>query len=131
MSLYSTQSTKILVIGGTGAQGQRVVRGMSRLRFSIFSPGNLLPDLVKDGKYLVTILTRSIETPSAKALQDLGNVVLVEGSYQVEEDVRKALKDQNGVYLNMDSFTMTESAEYYWSFRMYVLALTAFGRSSL
>ncbi|KAJ7574399.1 hypothetical protein C8J56DRAFT_1172926 [Mycena floridula] len=102
----SSEPRKILVIGGTGAQGQRVVA-----------------DLVRDGKYICTVLTRDIDNPIAKSLEALGNVVLLKGSYDKEDDLRKALKGHYGVFANHDSFSMTEAAEYFWTFRLYDIAV--------
>ncbi|KAJ7574394.1 hypothetical protein C8J56DRAFT_902350 [Mycena floridula] len=102
----SSEPRKILVIGGTGAQGQRVVA-----------------DLVRDGKYICTVLTRDIDNPIAKSLEALGNVVLLKGSYDKEDDLRTALKGHYGVYSNHNSFSMTEAAEYFWTFRLYDIAV--------
>ncbi|KAJ7574425.1 hypothetical protein C8J56DRAFT_1172944 [Mycena floridula] len=108
--MSSTQITseprKILVIGGTGAQGQRVVA-----------------ELVRDGKYICTVLTRDVDSSTAKSLEALGNVVLFKGSYEKEDDLRNALKGHYGVYANHNSFSMTESAEYFWTFRLYDIAV--------
>ncbi|KAJ6629685.1 hypothetical protein B0H10DRAFT_1293594 [Mycena sp. CBHHK59/15] len=102
----ASQPSKILVLGGTGAQGKNVVR-----------------ELVRDGRYAVTVLTRDIESASARELKELGNVEILKGSYETEAGLRVALKGQYGVYLNLDSFRMTEAAEYFWTFRLYEIAV--------
>ncbi|KAJ6561681.1 hypothetical protein B0H19DRAFT_943733 [Mycena capillaripes] len=104
--MTSPQLPSILVIGGTGAQGRNVVR-----------------ELVRDKKYAVTILTRDVSSPSALALSELGNVTLISGSYETEKGLREALKGQHGVYVNLNSFAMTESMEYFWTFRLYEIAV--------
>ncbi|KAF7348833.1 NmrA-like family protein [Mycena venus] len=104
--MTSPKSPSILVIGGTGAQGRNVVR-----------------ELVSDKKYAVTILTRDVTSTSAIALGELGNVTLISGSYETEKGLREALKGQHGVYVNFNSFAMTESMEYFWTFRLYEIAV--------
>jgi hypothetical protein len=76
---------------------------------------------VKDRKYLVTLLTRDITHPATKSLEDLGNVKLIEGSFQKEQTLREAMKGQYGVWVNLDSFGITEGEYYFWAFRMWVL----------
>jgi hypothetical protein len=71
-----------------------------------------------DGKYRVTVLTRDVNSASSRALSDLGNVSFIVGSYETEKGLRDALSGQHGVYVNFNSFTMTEAAEYFWTFRL-------------
>lgn len=66
----------------------------------------------------MVVLTRDVNGASAKALEALGNVTLVTGSYETDRGLRNALKGQYGVYVNFNSFTMTEGAEYFWTFRL-------------
>jgi hypothetical protein len=75
---------------------------------------------VKDGKYLVSIITRDVTNPITKSLENLGNVKLIEGSFQKEQTLREAMKGQYGVWVNLDSFSMTEGEFYFWAFRMCV-----------
>ena len=81
-----------------------------------------LLELVKDGKYLVTVLTRDITNPATKSLEALGNVKLIEGSFQKEQTLREAMKGQYGIWVNLDAFSMTEGEFYFWAFRMHVSA---------
>ncbi|KAF8148770.1 NmrA family protein [Mycena galopus ATCC 62051] len=104
--MTSPKLPSILVIGGTGAQGRNVVR-----------------ELVCDKKYAVAVLTRDVTSTSAIALGELGNVTLISGSYETEKGLREALKGQHGVYVNFNSFAMTESREYFWTFRLYEIAV--------
>jgi len=102
----STTQKSILVIGGTGAQGKHVVR-----------------TLVQDGKYAVTVLTRNVDSPAAKALSDLGNVTIIAGSYESEEGLRAALKGQYGVFVNNNTYSMTEARELFWTIRLFEIAV--------
>lgn len=121
--MTSPNLPSILVIGGTGAQGRNVVRGTPSLRFSggLFLILYTLVELVRDKKYAVTVLTRDVSSTSAVALTELGNVTLIPGSYETEQGLREALKEQHGVYVNFNSFAMTESMEYFWTFRLSVV----------
>jgi hypothetical protein len=81
-----------------------------------------LLELVKDGKYLVTIITRDVTNPTTRSLEDLGNVKLLEGSFRKEQTLREAMKGQYGVWVNLDGFNITEGEFYFWAFRMWVSA---------
>ncbi|KAH0844153.1 hypothetical protein AYO21_02094 [Fonsecaea monophora] len=96
----------IAVIGGTGAQGIPVVRG-----------------LVKDKKYRCRILTRDVNSRRAKELVALGNVELMEGSFANEGDLRKLFRGCDGAFVNIDGFNCGEKTEIYWAIRSYELAL--------
>ncbi|KAK5240108.1 hypothetical protein LTR40_012239, partial [Exophiala xenobiotica] len=71
----SHQTSHIFVVGGTGAQGIPVIRG-----------------LVKDKKYKCRVLTRDANSARAKDLLALGNVELLEGSFASEADLRKGFR---------------------------------------
>ncbi|EXJ85591.1 hypothetical protein A1O1_05956 [Capronia coronata CBS 617.96] len=96
----------IFVVGGTGAQGIPVIRG-----------------LVKDKKYKCRVLTRDANSSRAKALLDLGNVELVEGTFASEADLRKGFRGCDGAFVNIDGFNCGEKTEVYWAIRSYELAL--------
>lgn len=66
----------------------------------------------------MTILTRNPESPIARSLAALNNVILIRGSFQSDEGLRAGLKGQYGVYVNFNSFDLSEGAEYYWTFRL-------------
>lgn len=82
MSSYTT--SRIFVVGGTGAQGIPVIRG-----------------LVKDKKYYCRVLTRDPNSPRAQQLHALGNVELVTGSFASEADLRAGLKGCDGAFVNV------------------------------
>lgn len=96
----------IFVVGGTGAQGIPVVRG-----------------LVQDKKYKCRVLTRDVNSTRAQELLALGNVELVEGSFASEADLRKGFRGCDGAFVNIDGFNCGEKTEVYWAIRSYELAL--------
>ncbi|KAF2097278.1 NAD(P)-binding protein [Rhizodiscina lignyota] len=98
---------KIFIIGGTGAQGIPVIRG-----------------LVKDGEYAVRVLTRNSTSARARQLASLGsNVELVEGTFASETDLHAGFKDCWGAFVNIDGFNSGEKTEMYWAIRSYEIAL--------
>ncbi len=104
MSSHTT--SKIFVIGGTGAQGMPIIRA-----------------LVADGKYAVRVLTRDPESPRAKELLALGNVSLLEGSFADEAILREGFSACDGAFVNLDGFNTGEKTETYWAIRAYEIAL--------
>jgi hypothetical protein len=102
----SQHTSKIFIVGGTGAQGIPVIRA-----------------LVKDKKYSCRVLTRDSTSPRAKALLALGNVELVEGTFANETTLRKGYAGCNGAFINIDGFNTGEKTEMYWAIRSYELAL--------
>ena len=102
----SQHTSKIFVVGGTGAQGLPVVR-----------------DLVKDKKYSCRVLTRDSNSSRAKSLLALGNVEIVEGTFADEAALRNGYKGCDGAFINIDGFNTGEKTEMYWAIRSYELAL--------
>lgn len=100
------KTSYIFVVGGTGAQGIPVIRG-----------------LVKDKKYKVRALTRDVSSKRAKDLVALGNVELIEGTFASEADLRKGFRGCDGAFVNIDGFNCGEKTEIYWAIRSYELAL--------
>ncbi|KAH8690726.1 hypothetical protein BGW36DRAFT_389228 [Talaromyces proteolyticus] len=97
---------KVLIIGGTGAQGQPIVR-----------------ELVHDGKYTCRIFTRRTDSDRAQYLLSLGNVELFEGSFDNESQLREAYKGCDRAFVNLDGFNVGEKAETFWAIRAFELAL--------
>jgi hypothetical protein len=50
-------------------------------------------------------------------------VKLLHGSYTTEAGLRTALADQDVVFFNVDSFSVGEPFEYFWTFRAYEIAV--------
>ncbi|KAK5651344.1 hypothetical protein OQA88_12577 [Cercophora sp. LCS_1] len=99
----------IFIIGGTGAQGIPVIRG-----------------LVHDGHYAVRVLTRDPNSPRAQHLTTLGpSVTLLRGSFTSESDIRTGLAGCYGAFINIDGFATGEAMETHWTIRCYELAVEA------
>ncbi|KAM3563978.1 hypothetical protein MY1884_000987 [Beauveria asiatica] len=96
----------VFVVGGTGAQGIPVIRG-----------------LVSDGAYAVRFLTRDATSKRSQELLKLGNVSAVEGSFANESDLRQGLRGASYAFINMDGFNAGEKTEMFWAMRSYELAL--------
>jgi hypothetical protein len=97
---------KVFVVGGTGAQGIPVVRG-----------------LVKDGAYRCRVLTRDPSSARSKSLLALGNVELLEGTFANEEVLRTGFRGCQLAFVNIDGFNSGEKSEMFWAMRAYELAL--------
>lgn len=104
--MTSHATSKIFVVGGTGAQGLPVIGA-----------------LVADKKYSVRALSRDATSRRAKALLDLGNVEIVEGTFADEETLRKGFRGCDGAYINIDGFNTGEKTEMYWAIRAYEIAI--------
>ena len=104
MSSHTTSN--IFVIGGTGAQGIPIIRA-----------------LVADKKYSVRFLSRDATSPRAKALLELDNVSVLEGSFADEAILREGFRDCDGAFVNIDGFNTGEKTETYWAIRSYEIAV--------
>ena len=97
----SDQTTsKIFVIGATGAQGIPVVRA-----------------LVADKKYSVRFLSRDPASRRATELLALDNVSVLEGSFADEAVLREGFRGCDGAFINIDVFNAGEKTETYWAIR--------------
>ena len=101
----------VLVIGGTGAQGEAVVKAL----LESTSGGAPSP-------YAVRILTRDPDHPKGKAEFNHPNIELVQGSFTDLAKVERALQGVWGAYINTDGFTVGEQAETYHGLRIFELA---------
>lgn len=99
-------TSRIFVVGGTGAQGLPVVRA-----------------LVADGKYSVRALSRDPASRRAKELLSLGNVSILEGTFADEAILREGFRGCDGAYINIDGFNTGEKTEMYWAIRSYEIAI--------
>src|SRR5262249_11060215 len=101
----------ILVIGGTGAQGQAVVKALVEPS----SEG-------ADPPYTVRILTRNHDHTQSNTDFNHPNSELVQGSFTDLAKVERGLKGVWGAYINTDGFTVGEQAETYYGLRIFELA---------
>ena len=101
----------ILVIGGTGAQGNAVVKALLQAG----SDGVPSP-------YAVRILTRNPDHPKVKAELTHPDIELMRGSFTDLDTVKRALEGVWGDYINTDGFTVGEQAETFLGLRIYELA---------
>lgn len=104
MSKHAT--SKIFIVGGTGAQGIPVVRS-----------------LVEDKKYHCRVLSRDVTSKRAKQLLSFGNVEIVEGTFASEADLRAGFHGCDGAFINLDGFNSGEKSEMFWAIRAYELAI--------
>ncbi|OAL25150.1 hypothetical protein AYO22_05027 [Fonsecaea multimorphosa] len=101
-TIASFSNARVVVLGGTGAQGP----------------------LANGSNFQVSVLTRDISSSSCRALQaEFPAVKLLQGSYTTEAGLRTAFADQDVVYFNIDSFSVGEPFEYFWTFRAYEIAV--------
>lgn len=99
-------SKKIFIIGGTGAQGLPIIHS-----------------LVSGPAYTIRVLTRDTSSPRARALTDLGDVELIEGTFANEDDLRKGFRWCDYAFVNIDGFNAGEKTEMFWTMRAYEIAL--------
>src|SRR6516165_7583435 len=104
MSSHTT--SKIFVIGGTGAQGIPIIRA-----------------LVADKKYSVRFLSRDSASRRATDLLALDNVSVLEGSFANEAILREGFRGCDGAFINIDGFNTGEKTETYWAIRSYEIAI--------
>jgi hypothetical protein len=102
----SHDTSRIFVIGGTGAQGLPVIGA-----------------LVADKKYSVRALSRDATSRRANGLLALGNVSLLEGTFAEEAILREGFRGCDGAYINIDGFNTGEKTEIYWAIRSYEIAI--------
>ncbi|KAJ5647835.1 hypothetical protein N7490_004207 [Penicillium lividum] len=100
---------KILVIGGTGAQGAAVAKAL----------------LEAKEPFTVKILTRKPKDPkSVEKFAGYSGVEYVEGSFMEMDTIKSAMQGCYGVYVNTDSFTVKEGDEIWAAIRIYETAKT-------
>jgi len=94
--MSSQHTSKIFIIGGTGAQGIPVIEA-----------------LVNDKKYSCKVLTQDLTSTRAKTFFSFGNVELVEGTFANETDLRNDYRGCDGAFINIDGFNSGEKTEMY------------------
>ncbi|EPT01228.1 hypothetical protein FOMPIDRAFT_1036372 [Fomitopsis schrenkii] len=106
----SVSEKRILVIGGTGAQGFAIVE-------KLLAPA-------EDGSpspYSVRVLTRDPHSRRAQELASKG-VELFQGAFDDFSSVAEALKDCYGTFVNTDGFTVGQAKEVWCGIHIYELA---------
>lgn len=98
--------SKVFVVGGTGAQGIPVVRG-----------------LVQDGAHSVRALTRDTKSSRSKQLVSLGDVELHEGTWADEATLHSGFRVCQYAFVNIDGFNSGEKTEMIWAIRAYEIAM--------
>jgi uncharacterized protein YbjT (DUF2867 family) len=123
-SINSFSNARVVVLGGTGAQGHSVVKGQVYDRGEpVFQTDNCIA-LANRNDFQVSVLTRDSGSFASQALlTDFPGVKILQGSYTSEAGLRTALADQDVVYFNIDSFNVGEPFEYFWTFRAYEIAV--------
>lgn len=107
MAAAASSSKRILIIGGTGAQGSEVARAL----------------LSSQEPYTIRILTRNPDAPYVQSLfPDNPAVEFATGSFMDFEAVRSALQGCYGVYVNTDSYTVNEQDELWAGVRVWEIA---------
>src|SRR6201988_1812112 len=104
MSSHTT--SKIFVIGGTGAQGIPITRAR-----------------VADKKSSFRFLSRNSASRRAMDLLALDNVSILEGSFADEAILREGFRGCDGAFVNIDGFNAGEKTETYWAIRSYEIAI--------
>ena len=99
---------KILVIGGTGAQGNAIVHALS-----------------ETGKYDISVLTRNTKSAAAQEVAKIPHVTLIEGDSSNADTLRKAFKGVDKCYVNTNGFALGEKDELFWGVKTFELAAEA------
>ncbi|KAH6677249.1 hypothetical protein B0J14DRAFT_338387 [Halenospora varia] len=99
---------RILVIGGTGAQGFAVVKAL----------------LASNSTFTVRVLSRNPDAEYVQKLFEGTGVELVKGSFMDFDSVEAALQNCYGVFVNTDGFTVKESDEIWAAIRIWEIANT-------
>jgi len=100
------------VIGGSGAQGEAVIKQLLR------------PDRNsgEESPYAIRLLTRDPSHRVIKEKFQSPNIEIVQGDVLNETSVWKALENCYGAFVNTDSFTIGEQAELFAGVRVFELA---------
>ncbi|KAF2475164.1 NAD(P)-binding protein [Lindgomyces ingoldianus] len=94
----------VLIVGGAGAQGIPIVKGI-------------------DPKYAVRVLTRNPDSDTAKDLLTLPNVSIAAGDASNESDLRRAFQGVDLAFVNTNSFALGIRAEIFWGMRIFEIAV--------
>lgn len=112
----------VLIIGGTGAQGTPVVKGIPLPIPSRNIKLTNSSELSKSNNYFIKVLTHSPSSASALNLSSLPNVTLISGDVYNEKDLQSAFKNISIAFVNLNGFAIGEKAELYWGIRIFEIA---------
>lgn len=118
----SSPKKTILAIGGTGAQGVPVVKGILNPSLSLYQFTYPLLALTEDSKYDVRVLSRTATSTTALELASLPGVTIMEGDAYDEATLRRAFTGADYAWVNINGFAIGEKNEIYWGIRMFEIA---------
>jgi hypothetical protein len=119
----SNVKTKVLCIGGTGAQGRPVVQGLEQSTMIMERCTDTATELIKDGKYSVIILSRDANSPEAVALTRANpEVSIFVGSMFDEKALHDAFSGVDACFVNTNGFPIGEAKEVFWGIRIFEIA---------
>lgn len=99
---------KLLVIGGTGAQGSAILEALSA-----------------SGKYDLVVLTRDTNSAAAQTAKAIPHVTLIQGDSSSDADLQNAFTGVEACYVNTNGFAIGEKEEFYWGMRIFEIASAA------
>jgi uncharacterized protein YbjT (DUF2867 family) len=99
---------KLLVIGGTGAQGYAILEALSATE-----------------KYDLLVLTRDTSSEAAQSAKRIPRVTLIQGDSSSEADLQNAFNGVEACYVNTNGFAIGEKEEFYWGMRIFEIASAA------
>lgn len=116
--------TKVLVIGGAGAQGLPIVKGKTVTFAMIFEEYLIDASIaLSENGLSVRVLTRDKDSDNAKQLSALPNLELHIGSSIEEDDLRSAFNGVDYAFVNTNSFAIGIKNEIYWGIRIFEIAV--------
>ena len=119
-------SKTVLIIGGTGAGGKPVVKGIVSISSCKWTKGKLLilvlPELAKHN-YQVRVLTNHPDDDHSKTLAAIDNVTLYPGDVKDVDALRAAFKDVQLAFVNLNSWVLGIKNEIYWGIRIFEIAV--------
>lgn len=122
----SFENARVLIFGATGAQGRSIVQ----VTVSISNRQNMLIvlALARTKRYRVSVLTRNKSQPKPQhwylPFRTSNSLkARTRQRYTTEEGLRATFANQDVVYFCMDSLSVGEPYEYFWTFRAYEIAV--------
>jgi hypothetical protein len=82
-----------------------------------------LAGLSAEGAYNIRVPTRDPASASARAIENLPRVTVMESRYDSEKGLRSCFANQDACYFLINSFDIREPDEYFWTMRAYEIAV--------